>query len=305
MNPLVQVKNLSKTYWVQRRALTALHNISFSIQRGETLGLVGESGCGKSTLARILIGLTPATQGELLLDGTLLPKRRDLSMIRKMQMVFQDPYGSLNPRMSIREIIQEPALIHRRTIDIDQLLLQVNLPAAAQERYPHQFSGGQRQRIAIARALTLQPDLLICDESLSALDASIQAQIAALLLRLQKELGLTYLFISHDLEMVRHISSQVAVMYLGHFVEAGPTELVFNAPLHPYTQNLLASAPLIDPIAEKQRTYIALPGEPPSPLDPPKGCPFSTRCPKATAHCHTTPPALKIVDGRQVACHLY
>lgn len=304
MKPLLEVQNLSKTYWVEKQPLKALHEVSFVIKKGETLGLVGESGCGKSTIARVLIGLTPPTQGNLLLDGTPIPLKRNLDLIRKMQMVFQDPYASLNPRMSIAEIIREPSQIHNLPINVDHFLDLVNLPTSAKERYPHQFSGGQRQRIAIARALCLSPNLLICDESLSALDASIQAQIAALLLRLQKELGLTYLFISHDLEMVRHVSTQIAVMYLGHFVEIGPSETIFNKPLHPYTQILLASAPLVSPIEEKKRNPITLKGELPSPLDPPKGCPFSTRCPKASAICHTTPPKLQIIDERQVACHL-
>ncbi|HSX26878.1 MAG TPA: ABC transporter ATP-binding protein [Chlamydiales bacterium] len=305
MSELLRVRNLSKIYSVGKRTLKAVDTVNFSIERGETLGLVGESGCGKSTLGRMLLGLIPQSSGQIFFDGEEVGLKRDRSLYRRMQMIFQDPFASLNPRMSVGEILNEPLKIHGLKREIDELLDLVGLPRQAKSRYPHEFSGGQRQRIGIARALALNPEFIVCDEPISALDVSIQAQIVNLLLRLQKELHLTYLFIAHDLAMVKYLSTRVAVMYLGKFVEIGPTEQVYSNPLHPYTQVLLSSVPLSDPIQERKRTAIPLQGEPPSPLNPPKGCAFCTRCPNALPQCHRETPRLReLKSGHQVACHL-
>ncbi len=312
MSALIQTIHLVKEFTVGRRPLVALRDINFSIFRGQTLGLVGESGCGKSTLGRTLLRLYEPSEGRILFRGqdiTHLPHARLKEVRREMQMIFQDPYASLNPRMTVGDIISEPLDVHRigpsseRTQRVAELLDLVNLPKSCSGRFPHEFSGGQRQRIGIARALALRPEFIICDEPISALDISIQAQIANLLLALQKELNLTYLFIAHDLAMVKVLSSQVAVMYLGEFVEMGPVESIYAHPQHPYTQILLASIPLHNPIEEKKRTQIFLNGEPPSPLDPPKGCPFSNRCPKAQSICFEKKPPLKEVGAQhQAAC---
>ncbi len=304
MKELIKASAIAKLYPVGKQLLKAVDGVSFSLFKGETLGLVGESGCGKSTLGKIVLGLIPPTSGTLLFDGAPLFPKNERSLYRRIQMIFQDPFASLNPRMSVGEILSEPYKIHRIEGNPNRLLDLVGLPQSAKGRYPHEFSGGQRQRIGIARALALNPELLICDEPISALDVSIQAQIVNLLLELQKELNLTYLFIAHDLAMVQYISTRVAVMYLGKFVEIGSTAELFAKPVHPYTQALLSSIPSSDPIQEKKRTHIALKGEIPSPLNPPKGCAFCTRCPMAQPRCfEEAPPLLEISPGRKAACH--
>lgn len=285
-----------------------MDNVSFQIAEGEVAGLVGESGCGKSTLAKLLVRLEKPTSGQIFfqgknLDGTL----KDRSICRNLQMIFQDPFSSLDPRMTVEGLIEEPLVIHRlpRAGVVKKLLELVGLPTAAMDRFPHEFSGGQRQRIAIARALALNPKCLICDEPLASLDVSMQAQIAHLLKRLQKELKLTYLFITHDLAMLRLVADKIFVMYFGQIVEIAPTETLFTNPLHPYTQLLLASIPIADPILEKKRVRFPIVGEPPSPFQPPSGCPFSSRCPKAMAICREVKPELKeITPGHWVSCHL-
>ncbi len=294
---------LSRGLGWSRRRLRAVDNVSFAIPAGQTLGLVGESGCGKSTLGRVLVGLIAPTGGRILLDGQPVSPARSQTERRHIQMVFQDPYASLDPRMTIHEVVAEPLRINGGYTPerVDALLAQVGIAAEAGRRLPAQFSGGQRQRIAIARALALDPRILILDEAVSALDVSIQAQIVNLLRELQRRIGLTYLFISHDLSVVRHISQQVAVMYLGRIVEIGPCAQALDSPAHPYTQALLSAAP--DP-RRRGRRRIVLAGDLPNPLDPPSGCVFRTRCFKATERCAREVPALApLPDGRQVACH--
>ena len=308
---MITVKNLKKTFSTSKGLLKAVDDVSFEIPEGQTLGLVGESGCGKSTLGRLLLRLYEPTSGEVLFDGNNIFSL-SVSELKKWrqeaQMIFQDPYASLNPRMTAEDIIAEPLQIH--DIDIDPGLIaktfqQVSLNPQHRCRYPHEFSGGQRQRIGIARALILNPRFIVCDEPIAALDVSVQAQIVNLLTDLQKEMGLTYLFISHDLRMIRYIADEVAVMYLGKIVEKAPTEELFQNPLHPYTQALLSSIPLPDPIEEKKRTRLVLSGEVPSPLHPPKGCAFCTRCPKVMDVCREkTPPLQEVKPGHFVACHL-
>ncbi len=309
---LIQVEKLTKSFLVNRRQLTAVRDLSFSIDPGQTLGLVGESGCGKTTLGRLLLRLYEPNSGSILFRGQDITRFSDQKMKivrRHMQMIFQDPYASLNPRMTVESIISEPLIVHavgsseEQKKQVVELLDLVNLPKNCLGRFPHEFSGGQRQRIGIARALALHPELIICDEPISALDVSIQAQIANLLLSLQKELKLTYLFIAHDLAMVKVLARRVAVMYLGEFVEIGPVEELYTHPRHPYTQILLDSIPLHDPIRERTRTQPVLHGEPPSPLNPPQGCPFCTRCPKAQSICFQQKPSLKEVGKEhQAAC---
>jgi len=284
------------------------------IYPGETLGLVGESGCGKSTVAKCLLGLTPPTSGNIEYEGQSLTKLkgRSLKSFRhETAMIFQDPYASLNPRMTAGDIISEPLEIHKllkgaeKKQRLDELLDLVGLPRMSKARFPHEFSGGQKQRIGIARALATNPRLIVCDEPISALDVSVQAQIINLLKKLQREMGLTYLFIAHDLRIVKYLSDRVAVMYLGQIMELAPAEKLYRSPMHPYTQALLSSIPIPDPIIERNRTRIILRGEVPSPLDPPKGCPFATRCPHATPTCHHVRPELKeITPGHKAACHL-
>ena len=315
MEPLVEVKNLRKEFPLQKKRLTAVQNLSFSIYKTETLGLVGESGCGKSTTGRCLIRLEEATSGEILFEGKNilhLTKEELFSFRRQAQIVFQDPYSSLNPRMTAADIIAEPLRVHRalKKEEIPSYLIQlldlVGLSRTALGRFPHEFSGGQRQRIGIARALALKPKFIVCDEPISALDVSVQAQIVNLLKNLQKELGLTYLFIAHDLSMVKYLSDRVAVMYLGHLVELAPTEELYKNPQHPYTQALLSSIPLPDPRKERERERVILHGEVPSLLTPLKGCPFASRCPKAMPQCHQELPKRKEVSpGHFVSCHLY
>ena len=315
--PLIEIKNLHKDFVVERNffgrpktVLKAVNGVEFSIRSGETLGLVGESGCGKSTTGRTIIGLYAPTAGEIVFDGQIISKQHGI-MHKDIQMIFQDPYASLNPRMTVADIIGEPLDIYRlcrnkgeKTARIYELLEMVGLSREQASRYPHEFSGGQRQRIGIARALACEPKFIICDEPISALDVSIQAQVVNLLERLQKELGLTYLFIAHDLAMVRYISQRVAVMYLGRIVELAPTDELYEKPLHPYTKALLSSIPLPDPRAEKAKQRIPLSGELPDPLNPPRGCPFNTRCPLAKDICRQQMPELKQIGDRKVACHL-
>lgn len=312
---MIEVKNLRKEFTVGGKKLLAIRDISFSIAKGETLGLVGESGCGKSTTGRCLLRLEEPTSGQVFYEGRDLVSLRSKELFhfrRNAQIIFQDPYSSLNPRMTAKDIIAEPLRIHRAMQEssiekyLVELLSLVGLSRSVLSRFPHEFSGGQRQRIGIARALALKPHFLVCDEPISALDVSVQAQIVNLLKNLQKELSLTYLFIAHDLAMVKYISDRVAVMYLGNIVEMAPAEELYRNPQHPYTLALLASIPLPDPVLERQRQRSPLSGEIPSALAPPKGCPFASRCPKATQKCRDTPPSwTEVSPGHKVACHLF
>lgn len=313
--PLIQVKNLKKYFPAKEKSLKAIDDVSFEIYEGETLGLVGESGCGKSTLGKVLLRLEEATEGEILFQQKNLMRMssEEMKAIRKeIQIIFQDPYASLNPRMAIADIIGEPIDIHRlgvgseREKQIDELLSIVGLNSSFKSRFPHELSGGQRQRIGIARALALNPRFLVCDEPISALDVSVQAQIINLLKKLQKEAGLTFLFIAHDLGVVKYISTRVAVMYLGKIVELASSEDLYSRPMHPYTQALLSAIPIPDPHLEKSREKVILKGEIPSPINPPKGCVFSTRCPFATKACQDIKPKWKEVAPKHfAACHLY
>ena len=312
--PLIQIKNLKKYFSYKGQTLRAVDDVSFDIFPQETLGLVGESGCGKTALARALMRLYEPTSGNILFKGEsiLNYKGKAIKSLRHdMQYIFQDPYASLNPRMTAGEIIAEPLNIHNvlnpsyREKRVQELLELVGLRPEYLRRFPHEFSGGQRQRIGIARALALNPRLIVCDEPIAALDVSIQAQIVNLLKYLQEEMGLTYLFISHDLAMVKYLSTRVAVMYLGHLMELAPSHDLYEKPLHPYTQGLLSAIPIPDPYIEKNRTRILLTGEVPSPITPPKGCVFCTRCPKAEKICFEKRPTLReISPGHQAACHL-
>jgi peptide/nickel transport system ATP-binding protein len=317
--PLVQVRDLVKDFELRRTSwrtqggtVQAVSGVSFDISTGEALSLVGESGCGKSTTARCVLRLIEPSSGSVRFDGvelTELPPSQLRDARRRFQMVFQDPYASLNPRMTVGEIVGEPLLVHGATaseqrLRAAELLEQVQLGADAADRYPHQFSGGQRQRIGIARALALAPDLIALDEPVSALDVSIQAEIIRLLQRLRDELGLAYLFIAHDLSVVRHLSHRVAVMYLGKIVEVAPTSALYSRPAHPYTKALLSAAPIPDPLIERNRARIVLVGDPPTPRNPPSGCRFRTRCWRAESLCaEVEPPLLDIAEGHRVACH--
>lgn len=319
--PLLKIRNLRMYFPVTSGALIpkvvghvkAVDDVSFDIYRGETLGLVGESGCGKTTTGRCILQLEKATAGEIWFDGRDLTKlsRAEMRPLRKrIQVIFQDPYSSLNPRMKIGEIIGEPIMVHgiipdRRAREerVRELLETVGLPAKFADRYPHEMSGGQRQRVGIARALAVNPDFIICDEAVSALDVSIQAQVINLLEDLREQFHLTYLFISHDLSVVHHLCDRVAVMYLGHIVELAETEELFRNPLHPYTQALLEAVPIPDPIIERQREHKIIKGEIPSPINPPPGCVFHPRCPIAVEGCRRAMPEFREVRrGHWVAC---
>ncbi len=322
-NILVEVNNLTKYFpitsgFLLRKKVAdikAVDGVTFGIHRGETLGLVGESGSGKTTVGKCILQLYRPTSGEITFGGKDLTKLSDKElspMRRKLQVIFQDPYDSLNPRLTAADIIGEPLSIHKdvtgREYDnrVAELLETVGLAPYMADRYPHEFSGGQRQRIGVARALALQPEFIVCDEPLSALDVSIQAQIVNLLDDLQQKFGLSYLFISHDLSVVRHISHRVAVMYLGKVMEIASRDDLYKEPLHPYTQALLSAVPIPDPAVEAKRQVIVLKGEVPSPINPPSGCVFHTRCPKAFDACSKVVPLLENVDGgHQVACLLY
>ncbi len=317
---LLEVQNLKVHFPVQhgifsraRHYVKAVDGVSFSIEPGETLGLVGESGCGKTTLARAIVRLTEPTSGSIFFEGEDLAQLGRSEMRarrRKLQLIFQDPYGSLNPRMTIEDAIGEALDIHdlaqnasARRQRIAELLHAVGLDSAHAQRYPHEFSGGQRQRIGIARALAVEPKLIVCDEPVSALDVSVQAQIINLLQDLQQQRGLAYLFIAHDLAVVEHISRRVMVMYLGKIVELAEAKAIIRAPKHPYTQALVSAVPVLDPDSKRQR--IVLPGDVPSPINPPSGCPFHPRCPLAELpRCHhEIPPLREISPGHWAACH--
>ena len=314
---LLSVKDLKKHFTMgKNEILKAVDGISFDIYKGETFGLVGESGCGKSTAGRTMIGLYDRTDGEVIFDGKdvhSLSEKEKFKFHKQMQMIFQDPYASLNPRSTVKEIISEPMEVHglfpnkkERLERIYQLLEDVGLNRDHANRYPHEFSGGQRQRIGIARALALDPDFIIADEPISALDVSVQAQVVNLLKQLQEEKGLTYLFIAHDLSMVKQISNRIGVMYLGHIVELTASNQLYNKPLHPYTQALLSAIPIPDPDVEDKRERIILQGELPSPMNPPSGCVFRTRCQHAMDICAQKKPVWQEIDKDHfVACHLY
>ena len=331
-SPLVEVRNLQKFFPITSNSIfakvkgenKAVNGISFSIKRGETLGLVGESGCGKSTAGRTLLKLYEPTGGEILFNGeeiTNYSPRKMKALRTKMQIIFQDPYSSLNPRHSVGEIIGAAFTIHGMdsadSVDsavssrskgeikreVQALMERVGLNPEHYNRYPHEFSGGQRQRIGIARALALKPEFIVCDEPVSALDVSIQAQVINLLDDLKADFGLSYLFIAHDLSVVQHISDRVAVMYLGKIVEIAPTEEIYQRPHHPYTKALLSAIPIPDPVLESTREQIVLSGDLPSPSNPPTGCVFNTRCWKAQEKCFSEEPLLQLVDKSEVACH--
>ena len=313
MARLIEASRLSVDYILKdRRRLQAVSDVSLSVDAHETLAVVGESGCGKSTLGKALLRLVPLANGKVFFNGTEItdiPARDFAQVRRRMQMVFQDPYASLDPRMKVRDLIAEPLETYRVcstkqavTERVEELLEAVGLRKELLNRYAHQFSGGQRQRVGIARAIALHPDFIVCDEPVSALDVSVQNQILNLLRDLQQKFGLTYLFISHDLSVVRFISDRVCVMFLGRLCEIGDTESVYAHPLHPYTRFLLDAIPKADP-NDRSRQRMLLSGEIPSPIDPPKGCRFHTRCPYATDECSQIEPEMRAIDGRMVACH--
>ncbi|MDA1298620.1 MAG: ATP-binding cassette domain-containing protein [Proteobacteria bacterium] len=319
---LVSVRNLKVHFPVTGGVLQrtighvpAVNGVSFDLKRGETFSLVGESGCGKSTTALAVLRMQPVTDGQIIFNGvdvTHFNARQMRPIRRGMQMVYQDPFGSLNPRMKVADIIGEPLKVHHLAADrkvfrarIRELMDLVGLLPDMADRYPHEFSGGQRQRIGIARALALDPELIICDEPVSALDVSIQAQVVNLLMDLQARLGLTYLFIAHDLSVVRHISHRVGVMYLGQLVEVSSRDELFNSPKHPYTRALLDAVPVANPEIEARRPHKLITGEVPSVRNPPPGCPFHPRCPDAKSMCRQIKPVLQAVGTASVSCHLY
>ena len=315
--PLVEVKNLKEYFdinmgFFRSKPLKAVDDVSFTINKGETLGLVGESGCGKTTVGRTILHLYKPTAGEVIFDGKPIKTKQDIQEFRKKAtMVFQDPYSSLNPRMTVSDIVGEPLDVHKlysskkeRQERILELMGHVGLNSEHASRYAHEFSGGQRQRIGIARALAVNPEFIVCDEPVSALDVSIQAQVINMFDDLQEKLGLTYLFIAHDLLVVRHISDRIAVMYLGKMVELAEANEIYNHPLHPYSQSLLSAVPVPDPKIARANQRIALSGDIPSPLNAPSGCPFRTRCRYATEACaQSMPPFEEVAPGHFVACH--
>jgi oligopeptide/dipeptide ABC transporter ATP-binding protein len=322
--PILSVREVSRVFDLRhglerlyrRRATALVHavdRVSFDVKRGETFGIIGESGCGKSTLGRTLLRLQDPDGGTVSFDGidiTHLDQAAMLPLRKRMQIIFQDPYASLNPRRTVEQIVGQPLRVHRRLqsaerrAEVARMLERVGLPPDALDRYPHQFSGGQRQRIAIARALILRPELVICDEAISALDVSVQAQVLQLLRRLQDEFGLTYLFISHNLAVVGYLCDRVAVMYLGQVVELGDARVLLREPKHPYTRALLSAVPQMRRSDRRPRTLLK--GDLPSPTRPPEGCKFHTRCPLAFDRCRREPPALETLrDGSQISCHLY
>lgn len=315
--PLLEVRDLRKHFPLRKPflskkdpgAVKAVDGVSFSVRKGETLGLIGESGCGKSTVCRLLMGLYEPTSGEILYNGESVQKMDRKAYCKKVQMIFQDPYSSLDSRMSVARIIQEPLRIHehmtaaQRREAVLPILEKVGLTESDLEKYPHEFSGGQRQRIGIARALVSSPEILLCDEPVSALDVSIQSSILNLFKQMQRDLGLTYIFISHDMSVVRHVSDRIAVMYLGHIVEMAEKKTFFTNATHPYSIALMSAIPVPDPFHKKQRILLA--GDPPSPISPPSGCPFRTRCAYATPQCAECMPELREIEpGHFVACHL-
>ena len=314
---LVEVKDLKEYFNINTglftsKPLKAVDGVSFAIRKGETLGLVGESGCGKTTVGRTLLHLYKPTAGEIWFDGKKIETRKDILEYRKKSaMVFQDPYSSLNPRMTVSDIIAEPLDVHKmcqnkaeRQERILELMAKVGLNSEHANRYAHEFSGGQRQRIGIARALSMNPEFLVCDKPVSALDVSIQAQVINMFDELQEQMDLTYLFIAHDLLVVRHISDRIAVMYLGKMVELADAKEIYDHPLHPYTRSLMSAVPLPDPKKARENKRIVLTGDIPSPLNAPSGCPFRTRCPYATAACAEAMPEFKeVATGHYVACH--
>ena len=311
---LLRVEHLKKYFQTPRGTLSAVEDVSFRIEERQTLGVVGESGCGKSTLGRCILRLHEPTGGKVIFNGENILEYDKVRLKRlrsDMQIIFQDPYASLNPFFTVGEIIAEGLELHKlcanakeRRERVYELLNMVGLSKEHANRFPHEFSGGQRQRVGIARALALNPEFIVCDEPISALDVSIQAQVVNMLMKFQRELGLTYLFIAHDLSMVRHIADETAVMYLGTMVEYGPTEEVYGHPAHPYTQGLLSAVPVADPDYEKTHHRIPMEGEVPSPIDPKPGCRFCGRCPRATEQCRTQTPAPKDLSGGHfAACH--
>lgn len=313
--PLLEVKNLTKLFPANNgQFVHAVNGVSFTIERGETLGIVGESGCGKSSMGRTILKVHEPTDGQIIFDGVDITKFSNKKMLpyrKRMQMIFQDPYASLNPRLTVGEIIEEPMIIHKlgtpkeRQLIVQDLIETVGLKPDHIRRYPYEFSGGQRQRIGIARTLALKPEFIVCDEPISALDVSIQAQVINLLEKLQRERGFSYLFIAHDLEMVHHISHKIGVMYLGSMVEFGDSDDVYKEPMHPYTRALISASPIPDPIMAKEKKRIILEGEVPSPLNPPAGCPFAGRCKYAMKSCMSKKPETYEYEGRKIACELY
>lgn len=319
---LIEVKNLKKYFPVkneflggEKKFVKAVDGVSFNIRKGETFGLVGESGCGKSTLGRSITRLYDITEGDIFFEGTnisKLSKKEMKSFYSKIQTIFQDPYSSLNPNMTVRELVNEPLALHtklnkeERNRKIKELLEMVGLSESDMDKFPYEFSGGQRQRIGIARAISTEPDFILCDEPISALDVSIQAQVVNMLEDLQKELKLTYLFVAHDLSMVKHISDRIGVMYLGKMVEISNSNELYKNPLHPYTKGLLSAIPIADPKKAKKSEISLIKGDVPSPIDIPTGCRFHTRCPYATEKCKAIEPEMKEIEKDHfVSCHLY
>ncbi len=311
-NKLIEIKHVSKFFKVSEGTLKAVNDVNLDIYKGETLGLVGESGCGKSTFGKVLMGIYPPTHGQILYHGKkdIEVKKNTLFEYSKMaQIIFQDPYSSLDPRMTVGSIIEEGMIIHKmydkqkRQERVYELLELVGLNREHANRFPHEFSGGQRQRIGIARALAIEPEFIVCDEPISALDVSIQSQIINLLHDLQEKLNLTYLFIAHDLNIVKYISDRIAVMYLGNIVELATSDELYSNTLHPYSQALLSAVPIPDPDKEAQKQRHILSGDVPSPINTPKGCPFAGRCPRATDICRQEKPPLEMKQGHLVACH--